>query len=811
MNLRRGLWYSSAVLALLWSGSALAASPEAGDDANARVSTVEGTLFGRGPYDTDTSELAANAVLRPGDEIFTDEGTFAEVEFPGSSFLRLGSDSDVVIQKIDDGGVEIALARGVLYLSRGDNAAPMRVQTVAGAVETGGRSMIRVANDPSSSSLEVSVASGSAELRNDSRATPIAQAQSMTFGNGVRNESFDPSRGDAFDKWNLEREGKVRQTTRPPHVAENVVGSYELDGNGDWVLIDGYWAWRPTATVGWRPYSDGYWAWVQPYGWSWVDYQPWGYTTCHYGRWYYRNTYGWVWYPDAAWGVSWVVWAAFGDNLGWAPCDFWGRPIYCYSYYSYYDYGAWSYASCDYFYYGGGYHWYYDGDDYYYRHHPSNGHVYHGDGHVATSTHHEAVGGSVASHKAVGMGGKYGIHTFTADSIKQFTPVAVRDPVRDLTPKTIVAAADSGRIKGFDKGGRNGEFLSKAVENHGVKAEPWNGSGRAGAIGGGRDEAKGGDASLGGGRDNRNTDAGRFGSDPGRRNEGWLPKGDAGKGSDRNANVPSMRGNDGNDAGSFGGRSRGNDQPATGNDRGSGWNRNDGATPQPSDRGNQPDRSGQGWQTPSDRGNQDRGNDGFQGSHGRDSQPVNNEPSYREPPRNNEPAYQPRNDPPAQKQEPVHNEPSRTPPSQTPPKADPPAKTNPPSDGHKRGDAGRSSWYQASNGGYADQAPAASNDRGSSWGSSRGASWGSSSGSSRPSDSGRSSWSGGSPSYSAPSSSGSSYSGGSRGGSSGGSFGGSSHSSGGSSSGSSHSSSGSSSHSSGGKSASHSSSGGHHK
>src|SRR5688500_15032488 len=40
----------------------------------ARVSHIEGTLFGRGPYDTETSELAANAVVRAGDEIFTDEG-----------------------------------------------------------------------------------------------------------------------------------------------------------------------------------------------------------------------------------------------------------------------------------------------------------------------------------------------------------------------------------------------------------------------------------------------------------------------------------------------------------------------------------------------------------------------------------------------------------------------------------------------------------------------------------------------------------------------------------------------------------------
>ena len=41
----------------------------------ARVSAVDGYLEGRGPYDDAASELSVNAVLRAGDEIFTDAGT----------------------------------------------------------------------------------------------------------------------------------------------------------------------------------------------------------------------------------------------------------------------------------------------------------------------------------------------------------------------------------------------------------------------------------------------------------------------------------------------------------------------------------------------------------------------------------------------------------------------------------------------------------------------------------------------------------------------------------------------------------------
>jgi hypothetical protein len=148
----------------------------------------------------------------------------------------------------------------------------------------------------------------------------------------------------------------VRGYNKPNHVAGNAMGAYELEGNGTWVMIDGYYAWQPTVVyAGWRPYSYGYWTWTEPWGWTWCDNYGWGYTTSHYGRWYYRHHYGWVWYPANYWGGSWVVWAAFGPHMGWAPCDFWGRPIYVYSYYSYYDYGAWCYTDANYFYHGGGY------------------------------------------------------------------------------------------------------------------------------------------------------------------------------------------------------------------------------------------------------------------------------------------------------------------------------------------------------------------------------------------------------------------------------------------------------------------------
>lgn len=506
----------------------------------ARVSAIEGTVYGRGPYDEETFELASNAVLRAGDEVFTDEGTFAEVEFHGQTFLRLAGSTTIVVQRVDENGVEVALTEGAAYLSRGPNAAPARFQSFAGAVDVGSRSQVRVANDANKTNFLASVADGSAELRTNDNATPIRAGQTLVWTSGkTSNRAFEVARGDAFDRWNDDRERKVRNLQRSPNVPADAIGSHELEGNGTWVMIDGHYAWRPTVVVaGWRPYRNGYWSWTEPYGWTWIAYEPWGYTTHHYGRWYYRGHHGWVWYPGAQWGAAWVVWAAFGANVGWAPCDFWGRPIYVHSYYSYYDYGAWNYTSGYYFHHGGGY--YYHGGG----HHGGHGNTHYPDGHggrrtVTTSTHREGTGGAAAANRRVGKGvgrnGEYEIREFDAQTIRQHTPVPVKEPSRELTPKHIVAAADKGLLRGVDKSARRGDLLDRTVKEGGVRPEPW---GRDADRFGGRDQAsdaKLGGSRLGGGRDangsrgnDRGLDAGRI---PGGRDaspragEGWTPRG----------------------------------------------------------------------------------------------------------------------------------------------------------------------------------------------------------------------------------------------------------------------------------------------
>src|SRR5277367_5865976 len=94
-----------------------------------RVSAIEGTLSGKGPYDTDASELSRNAILRTGDEISTGDGAFAEIELPGSTFLRVGANTILIMNRIDKDSSEIGLTQGVAYLSRAADGSPAKFAT----------------------------------------------------------------------------------------------------------------------------------------------------------------------------------------------------------------------------------------------------------------------------------------------------------------------------------------------------------------------------------------------------------------------------------------------------------------------------------------------------------------------------------------------------------------------------------------------------------------------------------------------------------------------------------------------------------
>jgi hypothetical protein len=334
-------------------------APAEVDTPHARVSDLQGELRGR-----EGAALTLNAILEEGHTVRTGEGSFAEIELGGGTFLRLSASTAIALNHLGP-RVEATLIEGAAYLARGSEGGETSLGTpgVQVSVEPGG--MARIDLSPGTGQLSIGDARERVTVVSDGGARALAPGQRIAFAHGkAETSSWDPvAQGDSFDRWNTERERVVRA---PPAQylsgaqpgggpAPTYEGAYDLTGNGEWVFVLGQWYWQPyvaTAAADWRPYYDGYWAWYN-WGWSWMPYSRWGYITHHYGRWSFIAGRGWVWCPRGGFAPAWVTWAALdGGYLGWAPCDFRGHAV-LYSN-SYYDHRVWSFARANYFYRGGG-------------------------------------------------------------------------------------------------------------------------------------------------------------------------------------------------------------------------------------------------------------------------------------------------------------------------------------------------------------------------------------------------------------------------------------------------------------------------
>lgn len=94
----------------------------------------------------------------------------------------------------------------------------------------------------------------------------------------------------------------------------------QLDSYGSWVYVDSInsWAWQPSVSGAWRPYTAGRWYWT-PTGYAWISYEPWGWLPYHYGSWHFSGSFGWVWSWGNYWGPAWVSWMWWPGYVGWCP------------------------------------------------------------------------------------------------------------------------------------------------------------------------------------------------------------------------------------------------------------------------------------------------------------------------------------------------------------------------------------------------------------------------------------------------------------------------------------------------------------
>jgi hypothetical protein len=304
-----------------------------------RLSYVQGSVsFQPGGVD-EWVPATVNRPLTTGDQIFSDEGSYAEVHIPGVVF-RLGSRTAFQFLNLNDQNIQARLSEGPLIVRVSDlDAGNLEIDTPNLAFTITRPGDYRIETHPDTYETYVTVRNGEGQvLGNGGSFTLHPREQAVVSGQDQdsRYQIYEAPGLDAFDEWSMNRDRHYSRATYARYVSPSVVGAEDLDDYGDWRPNPEYGnVWIPRAVpAGWAPYQFGHWAWIDPWGWTWVDDSPWGFAPFHYGRWaYFGGTWGWVPGPVAvrpvyapalvAWfgGGGFSIGVGFGGGpaIGWFP------------------------------------------------------------------------------------------------------------------------------------------------------------------------------------------------------------------------------------------------------------------------------------------------------------------------------------------------------------------------------------------------------------------------------------------------------------------------------------------------------------
>ncbi len=310
----------------------------------ARLGYMQGSVSFAPAGETDWVEAVPNRPLTTGDQLWTDEGSRAEVQL-GMAVIRLGPATSFTFLNLDDSTVQVQVTSGTINVTvrrlSEDDDFEIDTPNQAFTITQPGKYRIEVGEDGDYTAISVregdGVATGSGQsydLRGGQRGTFSGTEQLDADVEDI----YEP---DEFDTWAYERDHRYDYSPSARYLSHDVVGFDDLDGNGDWRDDPAYGhVWFPNRVeAGWAPYHVGHWAWINPWGWTWVDDNSWGYAPFHYGRWVsVGGRWGWVAGPvevRPVYAPALVVFigggpGGFGGNVGWFPLG--PREVYVPSY-----------------------------------------------------------------------------------------------------------------------------------------------------------------------------------------------------------------------------------------------------------------------------------------------------------------------------------------------------------------------------------------------------------------------------------------------------------------------------------------------
>ena len=280
-----------------------------------RVAEVAGTVRTINPEGA-WAALVRNQPLSTGDRVTTDKAGRATLQF-GSTVVRVGADSDVMVTQLDDQKIRLRFDHGQLAVRVRSDDIPgeLFIETDEGAWvphHQGEYRFDRVAHQM----LAAQALSGDMLLEAPDSSLPVAAPQrAEVWRTGAKQTThyrLVPALKDAFGDAVLaadQADDRLAAVNAAARVPPEMTGAADLARSGAWsTTVDGTPLWTPAKLpAGWQPYRQGAWSWNSPWGWTWIDDQPWGFAPSHYGRW--LSVKGrWAWTPGQ-WGATRPIYA----------------------------------------------------------------------------------------------------------------------------------------------------------------------------------------------------------------------------------------------------------------------------------------------------------------------------------------------------------------------------------------------------------------------------------------------------------------------------------------------------------------------
>ena len=311
-------WRRCALAAIAVVAGFAGASVRAQDDPPARVGRVAEiagnvrTLGAEGAW----ADMVRNQPLSTGDRITTDAGGRATLQF-GSTVVRLGADSDLVVTQLDDQKIRLRFDHGQLAVRvRSDDIlGELFIETDEGAWVPHHQGQYRF-DRAARQVLAAQAWTGDMLLEAPDSSLPVkAPQRAEVWRAGTKQATaykMLPAVKDAFGDAVLaadKQDDAQAAANAKAQVPLEMTGGADLARFGAWsVAEDGSHRWTPARLpAGWAPYQQGAWSWSARWGWTWVDDQPWGFAPFHYGRWLQVKG-RWTWAPGQ-WGDARPVYA----------------------------------------------------------------------------------------------------------------------------------------------------------------------------------------------------------------------------------------------------------------------------------------------------------------------------------------------------------------------------------------------------------------------------------------------------------------------------------------------------------------------